>query len=390
MPQYGIAETTMGWVYSAYLIVYTLLMTPGGLFIDRFGARRALLLQGFGSALFVLLTGLCGFAFSTGAAMVIGLIAVRACLGAVNAPLHPAAAHAASRWIPRSGRGLANGLITCAAVLGVAATYHLFGFLMDAVGWPLAFMVAGVVTGGVALTWGLTAKDAPRDHPGVNEAEARLIESREGGKGAAAPEAPAGARLSLACLTLSYAGLGYFQYLFFYWMQHYFDKILKVGTERSRLYSMIATAAMAAGMAVGGSLADGAEVRFGRRRGRAAVAVSGMLLSAAFLLAGILNDRVGWILAFFSIAMASMGAVEAAFWTTAIEVGGRKAATAAAVMNTGNNFGGFLAPIVTPVTPLFALHFGWKAGLGLACAFAALGAVLWAWIRPPDPGRGAA
>ena len=59
MEEYGLKETQMGLVYSAFLLFYTLAMLPGGWFIDRFGARAALMVLTFGSAIFVALTG-CG------------------------------------------------------------------------------------------------------------------------------------------------------------------------------------------------------------------------------------------------------------------------------------------------------------------------------------------
>src|SRR5881392_3168723 len=39
MKQFSIAPEKMGAIYSAFLLVYTLCMIPGGFFIDRFGAR---------------------------------------------------------------------------------------------------------------------------------------------------------------------------------------------------------------------------------------------------------------------------------------------------------------------------------------------------------------
>src|SRR5207249_8849032 len=45
-----ISPTRMGLVYSAFLVVYTALMVPGGWFIDRFGPRTAWVVVGFGSA----------------------------------------------------------------------------------------------------------------------------------------------------------------------------------------------------------------------------------------------------------------------------------------------------------------------------------------------------
>src|SRR4051794_18480344 len=61
----GISEGAIGVVYSAMLFAYMLFMTPGGWLADRIGPRRALALMGFGSALFVALTGVVGFVAQT-------------------------------------------------------------------------------------------------------------------------------------------------------------------------------------------------------------------------------------------------------------------------------------------------------------------------------------
>ena len=47
----------MGWVYTAFLVVYTLGMSPGGWFIDRFGPKLALFVVAAGSAVFMALMG---------------------------------------------------------------------------------------------------------------------------------------------------------------------------------------------------------------------------------------------------------------------------------------------------------------------------------------------
>jgi dipeptide/tripeptide permease len=54
----------------------------------------------------------------------------------------------------------------------------------------------------------------------------------------------------------------------------------------------------------------------------------------------------------------------------------------AAILNTGGNAGGILAPIVTP---LFSGYFGWQAGLGVASVICLFGAALWRWIDPFEP-----
>src|SRR4051812_42055799 len=60
MKEYGLSETELGMVYSAFLLSYTLCMIPGGWLIDRFGAPFALTVMGFGMAVFVAATGAIG------------------------------------------------------------------------------------------------------------------------------------------------------------------------------------------------------------------------------------------------------------------------------------------------------------------------------------------
>ncbi|HEV3024872.1 MAG TPA: MFS transporter, partial [Pirellulales bacterium] len=93
IPEQGITPERMGLVYSAFLASYTLAMLPGGWLIDRYGTRAALALWGFGSAVLVALTGVTGLLCDDATSLWLALLVVRSLLGAVNAPLHPAAAH---------------------------------------------------------------------------------------------------------------------------------------------------------------------------------------------------------------------------------------------------------------------------------------------------------
>ena len=61
-PVNGVSEEAIGTVYSAFVLSYLLFMTPGGWFIDRFGAKRALVIMGLGSGLFGALTSVAGLA----------------------------------------------------------------------------------------------------------------------------------------------------------------------------------------------------------------------------------------------------------------------------------------------------------------------------------------
>ena len=152
MEQFSISPTQMGAVYSAFLLVYSICMIPGGLFIDRFGPRRALMVVGFGSATFGALTGLTGWIFSSAATILSVLLLVRGTMGFVSAPLHPAAARAIGNWFPFPQRSLANSIVTCAAIVGVAVSYPGFGALIKLLDWPGAFLVCAVATAVLSST----------------------------------------------------------------------------------------------------------------------------------------------------------------------------------------------------------------------------------------------
>jgi MFS family permease len=185
---------------------------------------------------------------------------------------------------------------------------------------------------------------------------------------------------SLLLLTTSYAAVGYFEYLFFFWIDYYFKKELGLSDEVRRLCAGIPFLTMAVGMALGGWLTDWMVRLHGYRRGRAVVPVVAMLGASAFLCAGLLvTGKAGLVVATFSLALGMLGGVEAPTWTTAQELGGRRGGMAAGFCNTGGNIGGLLAP---SVTPWVADHFGWTWAIGLAGLVCLLGVCLWTWIDP--------
>ncbi len=386
MDQYGIEPTRMGAIYSAFLLVYSLCMIPGGVFIDRFGARRALLVVGFGSAVFGALTGLAGWLVQTGAALVLMLTLVRGTMGLFSAPLHPAAARAIGSWIPFAQRSWANGLVTAAAIGGVALSYPGFGALIHAVDWPGAFLICAAVTVGLSLLWGSQATDNPARHPRVNPAERAWIAA-----GTVTTIGPAGSRVpsrdwlallgdrSLLLLTFSYAAVGYFQYLFVYWMQFYLEKVLHVGAMQSKYDASLLQVGLALGMPLGGWLSGVLARSLGVRRGRALVSGGGMVLSASLLGLGVMARDPAWIVVWFALAHLAIGAAEGPIWATAVDIGGEKGGTAAAICNTGGNLGGLLAPVLTP---WISARFGWPAGIGLGGVICLLGAFSWFWIDP--------
>jgi MFS family permease len=382
---YGVDPERMGLVYSAFLLMYTLAMLPGGGFIDRFGPRVALMVLCFGSTVFVALTGAVGFLARGPGELWLGLLAARSLLGLLNAPLHPASARMVFERVPPRSRAMANGMVTFAACVGIAATFYILGALIDRFDWPIAFLISGGLTLLVAMVW--TVGTRPTNDPSDSAAEVRA-------RFELAALWPILRRRSVVCITLSYAAFGYFQYMFFYWIQYYFETRQKVAPGVARGYSTMITLAMGIGMLAGGWLADRIPHSLPPRMRSALVPVLGMIASGVVFELGLLGPDARITLAAFTLSAGLLGLCEAGYWTTVVELGRPFGGTAAGLMNTGGNAGGTLSPALTPIlSAFFAAHYGpdlgWRLSLGVAGIIVIAGAAFWwgveAGEKPPVP-----
>ena len=370
IPKFGITEMQMGWVYSAFLIVYTIGMLPGGWLVDRFGSSRVLTWFGLTMGVFVVLTGALGWMATAAGSLLVGLLFIRGLAGGCSSPLHPGAAHVVSQVMTEPRRATANSMITAGAVIGIACCYPAFGWLMDRVTWQWAFTLCGLALLAYAIGWRLCVSPSlPRPQPtsqfeGTNvEAVRWLLRQR-----------------SLWLLTLSYAAFGYFQYLFFYWMSYYFKDVLGVSDVAARWAAFGIALAQGGGMILGGLSTDAVSKRLGAMQGRRVVVMTGMGLAATFGVIAVNVSGLQNIAACLAVSMGTLGMCDGIFWTTATDVGGRSGGLSGAFMNTGGNIGGFIAPVLTP---FLALSMGWSGAITVACVISGIGGLLWFLITPP-------
>jgi MFS family permease len=144
MKEFRLPEAQMGWVYSAYLFSYTLLITPGGWMADRPGGHLMLVAGGLGAALF---TGLTAFSSIPGLGLWLGVVpafvVVRVAFGACTAPLYPSCGRIISAWIRPERQGRALAVIVSAAGVGAALAPPAYSHIIGAQGWRSCFLFAG-------------------------------------------------------------------------------------------------------------------------------------------------------------------------------------------------------------------------------------------------------
>jgi MFS family permease len=138
----GLSDTALGWLASAFMILYLSGSVPLGVLGDRV-ARNRLIAVGVGA--WGAATFLSGLSRSYGQ-----LFATRALVGIGEASYGPTATAMVSDLFPRERRGFVNGLFNAAIPLGGAIGVIVGGLVGSRYGWRAAFLLVGVPS--LALT----------------------------------------------------------------------------------------------------------------------------------------------------------------------------------------------------------------------------------------------
>jgi ACS family glucarate transporter-like MFS transporter len=387
MPEYGLSEVQMGWIFSAFVLGYALLQIPGGWLGDRFGPRRVLAGAICWWSLFTALTALAGEWFLTTVLGVVGsFIVVRVLIGIGEAVGPPNYNRLVANWVAPGERGLAWGIAASGSAIGAALTPPLIVWIMVTLGWRAAFYLAGGAGIVLALLCYWLVTDRPAAHPWVNAAELHLIgQSSEPSQ--AAPPQQVGpvpwrallARSDLWCLTAAYVPLGYILYIYFSWFYLYLVNVRGFSVLSGGAYSIAPFLAGGLAAPLGGWLSDALSQRCGKRLGRCGIGASCLLLTAGLLWGGAGATDPYVAIALLSVGSAALFLSAGTYWATTIDLARPYAGTVSGFMNMGGNLGGALSPTLTP---LLAQRFGWDSALYVAAAFALVGAVFWLGVHP--------
>src|SRR6478752_5219648 len=178
--EFDVDPAMQGLILSSFFWTYAFMQVPGGMLADRFKPRIVI-------ASATIFWG----AFQAIAAVATNwpvLLLTRLGLGASEAPIYPAGGKLNAIWMTQTERGRGATLLDGGAPLGAALGALIISGLISELGsWRTSFVVAGVGTvlaGYVAWHY---IRNQPRQHPGVNDAEASYIEAAQAMDAAEAP-----------------------------------------------------------------------------------------------------------------------------------------------------------------------------------------------------------
>ncbi len=382
MKEFSLSETSMGAVFSAFLLSYALMNLPGGHLADCFGPRLVLTVANLGAALFTGLTALGGI---PGLGAYLGIVPsfflIRLAMGFFTGPLYPSCARTNANWIPESQRARVWGFIAAGAGLGGATSPLLFSWMIGRYGWRMSFALAAIATAALASVWFAYARDHPSQHPSIANESSVSIDMAGPSQRSKREKTPWKLLLtnpSLMLLSAGYFAVSYFEYIYFFWIYYYLGEVRHLGHTESAVAASLVFLTWMVMSPLGGWVSDRLVLRWGQKIGRRLVPIAGLTAGAVLLCIGInLTGDVATV-AVLCLSFGFASSCDGAYWATAISLGGCQVGAACGILNTGGNLGG-VAPYIAP---LIAAHAGWNWGMYTASVILMLAVLTWFFIDP--------
>ncbi len=152
MPELGLTQVQVGWLFTAFLLTYSVFQLPGALVGQWLGGRRMLSVIGLATVVASVVTAIAP-ALATGGALFLGLLVARSLLGVAQAALFPVGAGMIRTWFPVGAWASAQALVVTGLWSGAAATPPLVAWLMEAHGWRWALVVTSVPSLALVVLW---------------------------------------------------------------------------------------------------------------------------------------------------------------------------------------------------------------------------------------------
>ena len=270
MPQLGLTQLQIGWLEQAFVLGYGLFQLPGGIFGQRYGARRTFVVIGLLAFAAMIATAVAPN-LAHGQSLFFVLLAAQLTLGVAQAAIFPVSAGIFEAWFPPRHWAMVQGLQSMGLQVGAAMTPPLVASLMAAAGWQYALLVTTLPAIAFIASWGWYGRNSPAEHPSVSAQELAEIGDRD-----AAPVTERfDARKLMAVLRdrnvlllfVSYLCMNYAFYLLANWVFLYLIQVRHFSLLESGWLATLPPLAAAAGAGAGGFIASALCGRFGVRWG---------------------------------------------------------------------------------------------------------------------------
>ena len=378
---FGLDPDSIGLILGAFGIGYLVTTFLGGIWSDRYGAHKTLLVASLVWSIAIGATGL-----ATGFAV---LFAARVLLGVAEGPNFPVMNRVVADWLSPHERAIALSNALVAVPLALAVGAPVVTFLILHIGWRGMFFTLAVLGLLWLPVWWFFFRDFPEHSRHVNEAE--LDHIRAGGpRHTDDAQAVHASRREMKGLwkflftnpTLlannwAFFVFGYFLFFFMTWLPSYLSDTYGMNLKQVGLFSILPWAFAAVLLLATGRLSDALLKKTGRlRAARSHPIWISQLLAALSILPVVLAHSETVALIFVSLAVGLGMAANAAFYAVNVDIVRERSGTALGVMDAFFAVAGFAAPAITGWlvhgTGSFAAAFWLMAALALSSVLVVL------------------
>jgi sugar phosphate permease len=382
--QFGLSQTALGVVFSAFLWAYAIGQIPGGWCADRFGPRLVLLvIVPLWSVMTALTASAIGFA---------SLVGIRFVFGLAEASAFPTATRAMQLWFPKQERGIVQGVTHSFSRLAVAIVPFVAVSIMVAFGWRWIFYAFGFAGLLWSLAFYLLYRNLPEQHPKVNRGELAYIRGCDSDgsiKSAVVMRGRASApwKVILRSPNMWYIAAGYccFYYGTYFFMTWFPTYLVDYRHLSLKAVGILASLPLFAGMVgdiAGGTLTDRIYRKTGRLKfARRIVAAPAMLASGVCLIPAATAHSAWTAILCLTASLFFLELVISPAWAVPMDVGGEYSGTVSGVMNMAGSLAASLSPIIFGA--LIQRGY-WIAPFFISAAVLLLGATIWAFLIDPE------
>jgi len=369
----GISATKIGLVSVAFSLGYAIFEIPTGHLGDRFGARATLMRICVAWSIFTALTG---------AAVGLGsLVIIRFFFGAGEAGAWPNVGGVVSRWFPASQRARAMGIFGAATALGGGLAPLVVIPIQRDYGWRASFFIFG----GVGIAWAVVWYLWFRESPAAMGASQEEIDEL----GAPPPPVQHGApwravlrtRTMWLVLLSAFANI-YAAFFAVFWMPK-FLRAARGFTPEELKWTSLTWLASFAGNALGGFASDAMVRRYGRRVGRASIAVACGVASGLLFTAVIFTHDKQATIALFTGTGLLWGFIQSNLFAGTIDIAGEHTGSITGAMNTSGQLGGAVSAFTFGL--LIDATGGYAVPIATLAVASALAGLVWLGIDAGTP-----
>ena len=329
------SASEMGWIFSAFSWTYICSTIPAGMILDRFGARRTLLLSLVGWSA-------CTF-FSGITAGLAGLMLTRLALGVCESPSYLANTKVVSAWFPQQERALATGIFSFGIYAGIGLLSPLVFTILHTLGWRALFLAAGLIGLLFSLIWYLRYRDPvssaegprPRDMSAARRPETTLQSLRWLLR-----------QRQVLGVTLGTFGANTTIVFFFTWFPTYMTVARHMGWIKLGFYAMLPFLSVSIGQIMIGWISD-VLIRRGRSltvARKLPIVVCFFAASCIAMVSFVRSDTAA--IALFSLSFFMIGCAPVAYAIMSDVVPTQMVGTAVGLITTGASVAGILTPLI--------------------------------------------